>query len=153
VQLLGFVGLMTIVTIFKLFQSLFIKIKPREPGRILRLEEAPRLWALTREVAADVGTRPVNEIRITPGTEVAVYERGTRKEKATDKAQRVLILGVGVLNDFRTQAFRAVLAHEYGHFTNRDTAGGDISLRVTNDMMDTLEYVPDVSFSTFPTRG
>jgi Zn-dependent protease with chaperone function len=39
------------------------------------------------------------------------------------------------LNDFRVQAFRAVLAHEYGHFTHRDTAGGDISLRVTNDMM------------------
>lgn len=135
VRLLFFVGLMTIVTIYKLFQSLFIKITPRDPGRILKLEEAPRLWALTKEVATDVGTRPVDEIRITPGTEVAVYERGTRKEKATDKAQRVLILGIGVLNDFRVQAFRAVLAHEYGHFTHRDTAGGEISLRVTNDMM------------------
>ena len=134
-QLLLFVGLMTIVTIYKLFQSLFIKIPPRDPGRILKLEEAPGLWALTKEVAADVGTRPVDEIRITPGTEVAVYERGTRKEKAADKAQRVLILGIGVLNDFRVQAFRAVLAHEYGHFTHRDTAGGEISLRVTNDMM------------------
>jgi Zn-dependent protease with chaperone function len=31
-------------------------------------------------------------------------------------------------------AFRAVLAHEYGHFTNRDTAGGEIALRVNRDM-------------------
>jgi len=134
-RLIFFVGLMTIVTIYKLFQSLFIKIPSRDPGRILTLEEAPRLWALTKEVAADIGTRPVDEIRITPGIEIAVYERGTRKEKAKDKAKRVLILGVGVLNDFRVQAFQAVLAHEYGHFTHRDTAGGDISLRVTNDMM------------------
>ena len=135
VQLLFFVGLMTIVTIYKLFQSIFIKIPPRDPGRLLKLEEAPRLWALTKEVATDIRTRPVDEIRITPGTEVAVYERGTRKEKASDTAQRVLILGIGVLNDFRGQAFRAVLAHEYGHFTHRDTAGGEICLRVTNDMM------------------
>lgn len=134
-RLLLLVGLTAIVTTYKLFQSLFIKITPRDPGRILKREEAPRLWALTKEVAADVGTRPVDEIRILPGTEVAVYERGTRKEKATDKAQRVLILGIGVLNDFRVQAFRAVLAHEYGHFTHRDTAGGEISLRVTGDMM------------------
>jgi hypothetical protein len=127
---------MTVVTVYKLFRSLFIKIPPRrDPGRVLTLEEAPGLWTLTREVAADLETRAVDEIRITPGTEVAVYERGTRQEKAGDKATRVLILGAGVLNGFRVQPFRAVLAHEYGHFTNRDTAGGDIALRVNQDMM------------------
>ena len=46
-----------------------------------------------------------------------------------------MILGIGVLNDFKQNGFRAVLAHEYGHFTHRDTAGGDIALRVNNDMM------------------
>jgi tetratricopeptide (TPR) repeat protein len=134
-RLLLILGFMTVLTIYKLFQSLFIKIPSRDPGRILKVEEAPRLWALTKEVAAEIGTRAVDEIRITPGTDVAVYERGTRKEKAHDRAKRILILGVGVLNGFRLQAFRAVLAHEYGHFTNRDTAGGDIALRVNNDMM------------------
>lgn len=28
-----------------------------------------------------------------------------------------------------------MLAHEYGHFTNRDTAGGDVALRVNDHMM------------------
>jgi Zn-dependent protease with chaperone function len=28
-----------------------------------------------------------------------------------------------------------VLAHEYGHFSNRDTAGGDIAIRVNDHMM------------------
>jgi hypothetical protein len=134
-RLLLVVGVMTVLTIYKMFHSLFIKIPARDPGRVLKTEEAPDLWVLTRKVASDIGTRPVDEIRITPGTEVAVYERGTRKEKAKDKARRVLILGAGVLNGFRLQSFRAVLAHEYGHFTNRDTAGGDVALRVNNDMM------------------
>ena len=40
-----------------------------------------------------------------------------------------------MLNDFKQNGFRAVLAHEYGHFTNRDTAGGDVAIRVSNDMM------------------
>ena len=40
-----------------------------------------------------------------------------------------------MLNDFKQNGFRAVLAHEYGHFTHRDTAGGDVAIRVNNDMM------------------
>jgi Zn-dependent protease with chaperone function len=55
--------------------------------------------------------------------------------KAQDKAQRILILGAGVLNGFRENSFRAVLAHEYGHFVHRDTAGGEVAMRVNNDMI------------------
>src|SRR5437016_4144654 len=66
---------------------------------------------------------------------MAVYERGSRRERARDCAKRVLILGVGVLNGFSQRAFRGVLTHEYGHFSNRDTAGGDIAFRVNQDMI------------------
>jgi Zn-dependent protease with chaperone function len=88
-----------------------------------------------REVAQTVGTRAVDEIRITPATEMAVYERGSFKERMQDRAHRILILGVGTLNGFNQNPFRAVLAHEYGHFSHRDTAGGDVAIRVNNDMM------------------
>jgi tetratricopeptide (TPR) repeat protein len=124
-----------LVTIYSLVRSLFIKIKRVDPGRSLQYEEAPGLWDLSRNMAVTLNTRPVDEIRITPGTELCVYEKGTWRERSQDKAQRVMLLGVGVLNEFKQNGFRAVLAHEYGHFTHRDTAGGDIALRVNNDMM------------------
>jgi len=124
-----------LVTIYTLVRSLFIKVERVDPGRSLQYEEAPGLWDLSRDVAVNLNTRPVDEIRITPGTELCVYEKGTWRERSQDKAQRVMLLGVGVLNDFKQNGFRAVLAHEYGHFTHRDTAGGDIALRVNNDMM------------------
>jgi len=132
VAILAIGGLVTIVT---LIRSLFIKVEDVDPGRSLNYDEAPELWDLTRTVAAAVNTRPVDEIRITPGTDLAVYEKGTKRERSQDKAQRVLILGIGVLNDFKQNGFRAVLAHEYGHFTHRDTAGGDVAIRVNNDMV------------------
>jgi Zn-dependent protease with chaperone function len=135
VQLILALVVMTAITLYAMIKSLFVKLRIEDPGRVLSRDEAPGLWALTVEVANAIGTRPVDEIRITPGTEVAVYERGTRKEKATDTAERILILGTGVLNGFRVDAFRAVLGHEYGHFSNRDTAGGEIALRVNHDMM------------------
>jgi tetratricopeptide (TPR) repeat protein/Zn-dependent protease with chaperone function len=133
-KLIAIVAGAGIVTVLKLVQSLFIKVATEYPGRALEQAEAPALWKLTREVAAGVGTRPVDEIRITPGTEMAVFERGTASERRHDVAHRVLILGVGLINGFEQGAFRSVLAHEYGHFAHRDTAGGDVALRVRRDM-------------------
>jgi tetratricopeptide (TPR) repeat protein len=124
-----------LVTVFTMIRSLFIRIKYDDPGRGLTEQEAPGLWALAKEVASSVGTRPVDEIRVTPGTEMAVYESGSFRERSRDQAKRILIVGVGILNDFKQVAFRAVLAHEYGHFSHRDTAGGDVAIRVNNDMM------------------
>jgi tetratricopeptide (TPR) repeat protein len=47
-----------------------------------------------------------------------------------NRGKRVLILGVGALQGLKLEAFKSILAHEYGHFQNRDTAGGNVSLRV-----------------------
>lgn len=124
-----------IVTVFKMVQSLFVQVKSEDPGRILSLEEAPGLWQLTADVAQGMETRPVNDIRVLPGTELFVYERGSRQERQRDLGQRILVIGVGLLPGFSQNSFRAVLAHEFGHFSHRDTAGGDIALRVNQDMM------------------
>lgn len=123
-----------VMTVAAMVKSFFSRPKVEDPGRLLREDEAPELWELTREVAQAVNTRPVDEIRLTPGTDLAVYERGSWREKAGNRADRVLILGAAVLQGFELQGFKSVLAHEYGHFSHRDTAGGDIALRVQNDM-------------------
>jgi Zn-dependent protease with chaperone function len=121
-------------TIYGMIRSLLVKVDYTDPGRELKTEEAPGLYQLTAEVAQIMGTRPIDEIRITPLNDLAVYEKGTWREKLNDKGKRILILGTSVLTDFKKEDFKAVLAHEYGHFTHRDTAGGEIALRVQNDM-------------------
>lgn len=123
-----------VVTIVGMIRSIFLKIKTTDPGRELKQSEAPQLFSLTKEIANKMNTRPIDEIRITPETELAVYETGTWKEKMKDNGKRILILGTGVLKDFKIEGFKAVIAHEYGHFTHRDTAGGDVALRVRQDM-------------------
>jgi len=104
---------------------------------------------LVRAVAGDLNTRPIDEIRVTPGVEIAVYERGKWREKLLDKGERILILGVGSFDGFSTNAFRAVLAHEYGHFSNRDTAGGDVAFRVNSDMMRLAEAMVNAGANTY----
>ncbi|MES2761582.1 MAG: M48 family metalloprotease [Bacteroidota bacterium] len=122
------------ITVYGMIRSLILKVKHEDPGRKLEEKDAPALFALTKEVAQTMGTRPIDEIRITPETDLAVYELGSWREKLRDNGKRILILGTGVLKDFKVDDFKAVLAHEYGHFSNRDTAGGAVALRVRNDM-------------------
>jgi Zn-dependent protease with chaperone function len=123
-----------IATIAALIKSLTLRMTASAPGRLLERTEAGALWQLTEEVGRTMKTRPIDEIRITDGTDLAVYERGTWRERMENRAQRILVLGTGLLEGFKQDDFRSVLAHEYGHFAHRDTAGGDIALRVCHDM-------------------
>ncbi len=146
VLILAVVGL---ATIFYMLKSFFVRVKPEDPGRILTESEAPELWSLVRNVANDLGTRAVDEIRITHGSELAVYERGSLRTKMQDKAERVLILGAATINGFSQNAFRAVLAHEYGHFSNRDTAGGSVAFAVNSHIIQLAQAMAESGTATF----
>ena len=124
------------MSLYAIVRSLFVRIRDDEdPGRAVTEHDAPGLWAAAREVADAVGTRAIDEIWLTPGTDLAVLERGTARQRMKDRAPRALLLGAGVLEGFEQGAFRSVLAHEYGHFAHRDTAGGEVALRVRCGMM------------------
>lgn len=136
IKLVLFLVLGAAMSLYAIVRSLFIRIRDdADPGRAITEEDAPGLWAMTREVAAVVGTRPIDQIWFTVGTDLAVFERGSTSQRMKDQAPRALIIGAGVLEGFEQGAFRAVLAHEYGHFSHRDTAGGEVALRVRNGMM------------------
>ncbi|MGQ7945353.1 M48 family metalloprotease [Flavobacterium sp. WC2509] len=134
IKLVAILVIGALITIYNMIRSLLLKVDYSDPGRELKKEEAPKLFSLTDEVAQIMGTRPIEEIRITPLTDLAVYEKGTKREKINDEGKRILILGTAVLKNFKKGDFKAVLAHEYGHFTHRDTAGGEVAFRVQNDI-------------------
>jgi Zn-dependent protease with chaperone function len=136
--LLGVV-LGALYSVWAVLRSLMAARAPlQDPGRNLTEEEAPALWATLREVAARVGTRPVDAVFLTPGTEVAVNETGPLRDRLADRGHRRLILGIGGLSGFSLPAFRAVLAHEYGHFSHRDTAGGGMAMAVLAALLRTV---------------
>ncbi|WP_417388336.1 tetratricopeptide repeat protein [Gimesia sp.] len=108
----------------------FVGLNQQISGRKVTKAEQPELWALVKEVAKQVGTRPVDQIRLIGACTIAVSEQGTLLNRFRDKGTRVLYLGVGVLDGLSIDAFCCILAHEYGHFLNRDTAGGATAMRV-----------------------
>ncbi len=123
-----------VVTIFSILKSLAVMSRDEDPGVRADLGANPQLKSVLDGVAAEIGTRPVDAVFLLPGTEFAVMERGGPVRRMQGRAERCLLIGVGVLDGFRLNAFRAVLAHEYGHFVNRDTSGGGFALSVRRSM-------------------
>lgn len=149
IKLLLILGFGALATVWTMGRSLLLRVKHTDPGRLLKRDEAEALWQLTDDVARTMNTRPIDEIRLTEGTDLAVYERGTWREKLDNKAHRILILGTAVIDGFKQDDFRSVLAHEYGHFANRDTAGGDVAMRVQNDMLKFYRAIVEAGQATW----
>jgi tetratricopeptide (TPR) repeat protein len=124
------VGVGGIVTAVSGLRTAFLRVKTFDNSRSVGDDELPELWQIARQVAEKVDTRPVDEIRLTAGTDLCVFESGSSLARRLDRGKRVLVLGAGALWGMKHESLKAILAHEYGHFRNRDTAGGDIALRV-----------------------
>jgi Zn-dependent protease with chaperone function len=116
-------------------RGLFARGGTGDPGPELDLAKQPRLRTCLDEVAARIGTRSVDRVFLTPGTEIAVFERGSAGGRFSGKRERCLILGIGVLEGMTLGQWKAILAHEYGHFVNRDTAGGGMALAVRRSLI------------------
>ncbi|HZF12125.1 MAG TPA: M48 family metallopeptidase [Thermoanaerobaculia bacterium] len=130
IKLVVVIVILLFVTLRAMAKGLFARSRDEDPGLRLEPDEEPRLRDLLHEVAGKIGTRPVDRIYLTPGTDLAVMERGGLLRQFRGATERCLILGVGVLDGLPVGPFKAILAHEYGHFSNRDTAGGGFSLQV-----------------------
>ncbi|MFL6289457.1 MAG: M48 family metalloprotease [Thermoanaerobaculia bacterium] len=135
VKLVIAVVVLVIVSLGSIVKSIFARGRDEDPGLKLDPAAEPRLRDLLREVAEKIGTRPVDNVYLTPGTELAVMERGGMLRQLRGASERCLILGVGVLEGMKIAPFKAILAHEYGHFSNKDTAGGGFALSVRRSLV------------------
>jgi len=104
-----------------LFARGYLKRTPYEPlGVRADATRFPRLFAALGEVARNVGTRPADEVFLTPAAGIGVFERSGFLG-LFGRSHRVLELGVACLHALTLQEFKAILAHEYAHFSSRET--------------------------------
>lgn len=134
IKLLLIAGVIILASLWAMAKSLFVRARDEDPGERLDLAQHPRLRAVLDEVAERIGTRPVDAVYVTPGTQVAVLERGGLLRQMRGRSERCLVLGAAVLDGMRLRELKAVLAHEYGHFQNEDTAGGGFALAVRRSL-------------------
>ncbi|SBT51038.1 M48 family metallopeptidase [Micromonospora narathiwatensis] len=109
------------------------------PGPILGEREAPQLWATVRELAAAVGTRAPDEIRLLPDVNAAVSEQS--RLLGLLGGRRTLYVGLPLLQGLRVDQLRSVLAHELGHYSGRHTRLGGVAYRGRLAIEETVERI------------
>jgi Zn-dependent protease with chaperone function len=93
----------------------------QDPGPRLLEGEHPRLFAVLRRVAEDTGQAMPSEVFLVAQLNAWVAQRGGVMGFGS---RRVMGLGLPLLEALTVQQFRAVLAHEFGHYYGGDTRLG-----------------------------
>ncbi|HKT61348.1 MAG TPA: M48 family metallopeptidase [Gemmatimonadales bacterium] len=91
------------------------------PGPTLREEDHPRLFQVLRGVARDTAQEMPAEVFLVPNLNAWVAQRGGIMGFGS---RRVMGLGLPLLEALTVRQFRAVLAHEFGHYYGGDTRLG-----------------------------
>ncbi|WP_374456350.1 M48 family metallopeptidase [Nocardioides sp.] len=111
------------------------------PGLLLTPQEQPRLWAVVRQLADMVGTRPPDEIRLVPDVNAAVSEESSWL--GLRPGRRRMFVGAPLATTFSEAELASVLAHELGHYSGRHTALGGLVYRSREAIGRTLERLQD----------
>ena len=137
---LKLVGLSVLVAI-PLVRGVFLVRRPKDeapPGISVSEQQQPELWARVRGLAAQVGTRAPDEIRMVPVVNAAVSENP--RLLGLIPGHRRMLIGVPLMLGLTEPQLDAVLAHELGHYSNRDTRLAGITVRGRQSLITVVEH-------------
>jgi Zn-dependent protease with chaperone function len=96
--------------------------KSEQQGKSLNVEiteaEQPRLFAFIRRVCEDTGAPPPHRVFLNPEVNAAAFYENSLLGLVRPTPKN-LLLGLGLVNVLTFSEFKAVLAHEFGHFSQR----------------------------------
>jgi Zn-dependent protease with chaperone function len=125
-----------------LFKGLF-KGNRVERSSYLALQEKdhPELFAFIRRIYQDTGSPRPRRVYVSPEVNAAlVYD--TSLLNLVIPPRKDLLIGLGLVNVVNLSEFKAVLAHEFGHFAQRSVGLGSY-LYVANRVMHDVIYSRD----------
>lgn len=106
------------------------------PGPELTEAEQPRLFAAIRDIAAATGQSMPAEVYAVGDVNAWVMQRGGLLGIGS---RRVMGLGLPLLHELSIDEFRAVLAHEFGHYHGGDTKLGGFVYKTRASIFRTVE--------------
>lgn len=108
-----------IVVLIFVLKFIFTRIpKPEQLLMEIKADDEPVLFALIEEVANEVGTRLPKRVYLSPEVNAGVFYDSIFLSMFLPVRMNLQI-GMGILNTHSKQELRAVLAHEFGHFSQR----------------------------------
>src|SRR5262245_52604362 len=119
ITLAGFLGCSCPLLALYFIKGLF-KFPKGDDHKGLEITEAehPRLFAFIRQICADTGAPAPAKIVLSPEVNAGVFYTPTFWNLFLP-TRKNLHIGLGLVNALELSEFKAVLAHEFGHFSQR----------------------------------
>jgi len=125
-----------VVTIGVVVYSLWPRrLKLDDPGIELEREQQPRLWAMIDTIAKASGQAPPRHVFLVGELNAFVAERNSRMGMG---GERVLGIGLPLMQVLTVQQLRSVIAHEFGHYHGGDTRLGPFIYRTRDAIGRTI---------------
>lgn len=106
------------------------------PGAVLERSRHPRLFAQIDGLAASLDQSVPHEVYLIPDLNAWVAERGGTMGFG---GRRVMGIGLPLLAVLSVTQFRAILAHEFGHYYGGGTRLGPFVYNTRNSMIRTIQ--------------
>lgn len=116
------------------------RAKWEDPGPRIAPAEHPRLFAVIEEVARRMGLGVPDEVYLIPEVNAFVTQRGGLLGFGT---RRVMGIGVPLLAIQNVSQFKAVLAHEFGHYAGGETRLSGVIYATRSAMIRSIENLGD----------
>ena len=137
--LIGLVGLVFSSIFFLYLVKGFFKRHPMNKEMHIEIteEEQPVLFEFIYQLCDELGAPLPNKVFVSPDVNAAVMPR-TNLVNLFVEPKKDLLIGLGLVNSVNLSEFKAVLAHEFGHFSQSAMASSYtyVASRIIGDLVE-----------------
>lgn len=127
------------VIAYPVLRVVFLTRRPRsdgDGGLLVTREQQPDLWARVDRISGQTGVRGPAEIRLVPDVNAGVRE--DTRLLGLVPGKRHLVIGVPLLLGLTEAELDSVLAHEFGHYSNRDVRLAGVTVAGRTAVLHTI---------------
>ncbi len=133
------IGLVFSLTFFLFLVKGFFKRHPMNKDMHIELteDEHPVLFGFIHQLCEELGAPLPNKVYVSPDVNAAVMPR-TSLINLFVEPKKDLLIGMGLVNCVNLSEFKAVLAHEFGHFSQSamGSSYAYVATRIIGDLVD-----------------
>ncbi len=122
-----------------LIRPLFLSPKRDDSHRIeITSDEVPALFDIIADIAKETGNKMPKHVFLVAEVNACVFYDKTTVWSIFFPPRKNLDIGIGLLHGMNVDEFKAILAHEFGHFSQKSMRVRTMSYRlllIVNDMM------------------
>lgn len=126
---------------FYLIKPLFIFPRSSSDNRLeINERDCPELFSMIRDVAHATGNKMPKHVFLSPEVNACVFYNRTNIWSVFLPTRKNLMVGIGLLHGMSTSEVKAILSHEFGHFSQQSMRIGTITFRLMLIIRTMIEY-------------